>query len=146
MASHLIGIDLSPEMADRAGPLYDSMIVGDVSATLTELGPIADAVLCLGATYYFDDLTPFLIGAASSMKPGGWLLFSDYVAPEGCGLMSTIDGTFRYCRAPDLLRRQASEAGLVEVGYRHGISFGLPARFWCFAKAEVKRNRAVGAS
>ncbi|CAA7615487.1 class I SAM-dependent methyltransferase [Magnetospirillum sp. SS-4] len=133
-ARHLIGMDLSPAMAGRAERRYDRMIVGDMSESLAALGPVADAVVCGGAVYYRPDLSPFLAGAAAALKPGGFVLFSEFPAPDGAGTMATIGGTRRYCRDPEFLCGLAHSAGFTEMGFEHGISYGLPVRFWTFAR------------
>ncbi len=131
-AARLIGVDLSPDMAERAKPHYDTMMVGDMSAAMSGLGHPADVITCSGATYYLRDLAPFLHGAAAAIKPGGMLLFSDFSAPAGSGTMITAGGTRRYCHSPDLVRDLARQAGWSEAGFDIGISYSLPCRFWCF--------------
>ena len=133
-AKDLIGLELSPKMAAQAQRHYDRIIVGDMREALASLGPVADGIVCSGAVYYFHDLSAFLKGASAALKPGGTLLFSDFAAPEGQGVMVTVRGTKRYCRSPDLLRRLAEAAGLTETEYSIGLSYGLPVRFWCFTR------------
>lgn len=140
-AAVLIGSDLSSEMALRAQPHYDRMLVADMTEALTSLGMIADVVMCFGALYYSQDIAPFLAGAATALKPGGRLLFSDFAAPEREGVMVTIGGTRRFCRSPGLLRALAKAAGFAEVGCDHGLSYGLPVRYWHFVK---EHDGAVG--
>jgi len=134
-ARHLIGMDLSPAMARRAERRYDRVIVGEMSESLVALGPVADAVVCGGAVYYRPDLSPFLAGAAAALKPGGFVLFSEFPAPDGTEIMATIDGTRRYCRDPAFLCGLARSTGFTSMGFEHGISYGLPVRFWAFARS-----------
>ncbi|MBC7951037.1 MAG: methyltransferase domain-containing protein [Rhodospirillaceae bacterium] len=131
-ARHLTGIDLSHAMAERAKPHYDSIIVGDMVAVLAGMDRAADAVFCCGATYYLRDLLPFLRGAGAALKPGGLLMFSDFVAPKGGDTMVTAGGTKRYFRSTDLVRALAQEAGLVEIACDYGVSYRIPCRHWCF--------------
>ena len=131
-AAQLIGVDLSPDMAERAKPHYDTVTVGDMSDVMLELGHMADVITCSGATYYRPDLAPFLHSAAAALKPGGVLLFSDFSAPHGRGTMVTAGGTRRYCHSPDLVRDLARQAGLSEVGFDISVAFSVPCRIWCF--------------
>ena len=133
-ADNLIGIELSSGMAEIARHNYDNMIIGDMCVALNELGPIADGVFCSGAAYYFHDLTPFLRGAAGALKPGGFLMFTDFAAPDDAKVMVTIDGTKRHCRSPVLLREIAAISGFVVEGFHFSISYGLPVRIWRFIR------------
>ena len=135
-ASRLIGIDISPDMAAHARNLYDDVLVGDMVAVMASLGPIAHMIVCCGATYYLGEIGPFLASAASALKPGGRLLFSEITAPLGQGTMVTVGGTPRYCRSPDLIRDLAAKAGLTELGSDIGDNFTLPCRFWCFGNGK----------
>jgi len=134
-ASRLIGNDISPAMVEIARPRYDAMKQGDMVAILKGMEEIADVVTCAGAAYYLPDAAPLLAAAAGALRPGGQLIMTDYPAPEEMGPMVTCGGNRRHCRPPNLLRRLAAEAGLNEIGFVHALSYALPARIWCFAKA-----------
>lgn len=131
-AANLTGIDLSPDMAHQAVARYDRFMVGDMVERLTAIVCEADAVVCCGAVYYLDDVTPFLRAAAAALRPGGMLIFSDFAAPEGGGTRVTCGGTRRFCHAPDQVRAAAGLAGLAEIGVDFGTSYALPVRFWSF--------------
>lgn len=135
LAGRLTGIDLSDAMCATARSLgvYDEVITGDMVATLAAMPATADAVTCSGATYYLDDLAPFLDAARAALRPGGLLVFTDFPAPDGAGTLVTKGGTRRHCRAPDLVRAQAARAGLAERGAEYVFCFNLPAICWAFA-------------
>ncbi|TAN80090.1 MAG: methyltransferase domain-containing protein, partial [Magnetospirillum sp.] len=86
-AKTLIGVELSAGMAERARPLYDTMLVGDMNEAMLRLDGTADLVACCGALYYFEQASPFLGAAVKALAPGGLLIFSDYAAPDGRGVM-----------------------------------------------------------
>lgn len=131
-AANLIGLELSARMAERGQALYDSMMVGDMLESLPRLKGRADMVVCSGSTYYFEDLSPFIQVGAAALKPGGLLIFSDYAAPEGMGVMVTCGGTMRYCRSPERVRESAGRSGLIERGSEIVGIFRIPARIWVF--------------
>lgn len=133
-AKTLIGVELSAGMAERARPLYDTMLVGDMNEAMLRLDGTADLVACCGALYYFEQASPFLGAAVKALAPGGLLIFSDYAAPDGRGVMVTSGGTRRFCRSPDLMHELAAEAGLTHLGDDIVESYRLPARLWCFRR------------
>lgn len=134
LAAHMTGSDLSSHMMQRAAPIYDATIPGDMCAVLAQYPGMVELVVCSGATYYLTDLEPFVAGAARVLAPGGKVLFTDYAAPAGAGTLMTLGGTRRYCRAPDLVRGLAEAHGLTLDSHEPGLAFNLPCAYWSFAK------------
>lgn len=137
LAAHLTGIDLSAAMLARARGtnLYDHLIEGDMVTSLDKLERPADLILCSGATYYLDDLAPFLAAASRALRPGGRLFFSDHPARDGDPVMETIAGTPRYCRSAALVLDLARRHGLAPLHQVPGLAFTVPVYYWMLARA-----------
>ncbi|MDO8607224.1 MAG: methyltransferase domain-containing protein [Phaeospirillum sp.] len=131
-AAWLIGSDLSPDMlacAEATGS-YDQLICGDLFDILPGLS--ANMVVCLGSLYYFQDLDPVVAAAVAALQPGGYFAFTDF--PASRGVMRTIGGNMRYCRAPALVRETLAAHNFIEVSAEFGQSFGLLCIYWLFRK------------
>lgn len=138
LASRLVGIDLSTTMVARtqASGLYEQVVEGDMTASLAAMPHSADAIVCVGATYYLADLAPFLASCAMALKPGGLLLFTDYSAPAHLGTGATYGGNLRHCRSEAHIRALAAHAGLSEVATGCGLAFNTPCLYWGFRQAD----------
>ncbi len=134
-ALRLVGSDLSAAMVAQARLRggYDELIVGDLLETLPRLS--ADLLVSHGSLYHFEELGPVAAAAAASLGPGGWFAFTDYPAPEG--VMVTIGGNRRYCRAAQVVRDALASQGFVELASELALTFGLPCVYWLFRKGEA---------
>jgi predicted TPR repeat methyltransferase len=78
VASHLVGVDLSPRMlnqtAKRGG--YDELVCDDLLNFLGHSQRRFDLIVAADLVIYFGDLSSLLASAAYAMKPGGLLAFS----------------------------------------------------------------------
>jgi SAM-dependent methyltransferase len=75
---HFVGVDISPEMVERARALGlpdTTYVVGDLEA-LDDLRESAEAVLAVGLIDYLEDPADGLRRLAACLKPGGVLIVS----------------------------------------------------------------------
>jgi 2-polyprenyl-3-methyl-5-hydroxy-6-metoxy-1,4-benzoquinol methylase len=87
---NITGIDISPEQIERASQLakdagLDEVLgyrVADARQVLREEERQADVVLVLQALHHFDHVEETLELIARALRPGGLLIFDDYVGPS----------------------------------------------------------------
>lgn len=91
----LTGVDLSDGMLAKAreGGLYDELRCADLVDTLRQPGARWDMIVAGDTFPYVGALGDVFDGAAATLKPGGWLVFSTEAA-EGDGV--TLRGNGRY--------------------------------------------------
>lgn len=102
----MVGIDLSENMVDLASAkeLYADLYVGEAEAFLAchDEAPF-DLVTACDLMPYLGDLQPLVSGIASSLIPGGVLVFSTELLPEGehgaAGYRVTPHHRFAHSRA-----------------------------------------------
>ncbi|CAN5390569.1 tetratricopeptide repeat protein [soil metagenome] len=94
-ALRLTGVDLSEGMLGKArdGGLYDELRVADLTDTLRQPGARWDMIAAGDTFPYVGTLGDVFDGAAATLKPGGWFVFSTEAA-EGDGV--TLRGNGRY--------------------------------------------------
>jgi predicted TPR repeat methyltransferase len=78
LARRLVGVDLSPEMLDKARGrgLYDALIEAELTAFLRQYSASFDLVVVADTLVYFGDLAPPLAAAAGALRPGGRIVFN----------------------------------------------------------------------
>jgi SAM-dependent methyltransferase len=87
---NITGIDISPEQIDRASQLAKtagldhvlSYRVADARQVLREEAGQFDVVLVLQALHHFDRVEETMELIARALRPGGLLIFDDYVGPS----------------------------------------------------------------
>lgn len=115
-ARHLVGVDLSPRMIERARTRgdYDDLVVAELTAFLATRTAVYDLIVSADTLVYFGRLEPVLTGAAVALRPAGWLAFTverleeDVATADGFHL----DPSGRYRHAEAYLRRVLAEVGM----------------------------------
>jgi predicted TPR repeat methyltransferase len=77
-AAHLTGVDLSPEMVEKARTrgIYDQLEVAEITCWLAQNSDDYDLIVACDTLIYFGELTPVMQGARSRLKDGGVFAFS----------------------------------------------------------------------
>lgn len=78
LASSLTGVDLSSRMLKKAEKksVYDKLEEAELTEYMHAATKCFDVVLCVDTLVYFGDLSAALSGAANTLVPDGWLLFT----------------------------------------------------------------------
>lgn len=117
----LVGNDLAPRMLERTSdrrvggrPVYDEVAEADFATFLAARPAEFDAVVAADALIYVGDLRPVFTAAATSLRPGGWLIATLERA--------TSDRASAAGFAPDLTGRYLHDdawlhAALVDAGF-----------------------------
>ena len=111
-AKRLIGVDLSPEMVERAKTtgVYDALEVAEITEWLARPNDNTfDLVVACDTFIYFGDLRQVLAPAAKRVRPGGALAFTVELG-EGDSFRLTDSG--RYAHTAAHIRAAAADAGL----------------------------------
>jgi len=89
-ARRLVGVDLSPEMLQKAAArkLYNELIVGELTVFVGLVVAAWDVIISADTLVYFGDLAPVMAAARRGLRPGGHLVFTleragDAEAPAG---------------------------------------------------------------
>ena len=118
-ADDMIGIDLSPRMAElaRATGLYREVLVADVVAGLRQQPPAQfDLAIAADVAIYLHDLVPPILEAARVLTAGGLLAFTvETHAGEGVMLGQGL----RYAHGADYVRACLQHSGLRELALDH---------------------------
>lgn len=128
LACRLEGVDLSPQMLDRARDkgLYDVLACEDLLAWLRSRPGHYDLIAASGVLILFGDLGPVLAAAASSLKPSGLFLFTLY---RGEGEQVTVRENLHFAHGRGHVEQRAGEAGLAVSLFEeviHEYHDGLP--------------------
>lgn len=110
-AARLTGVDLSPEMLERARArgIYDRLEQGEITAWLDSHDETFDLILSCDCLIYFGDLTTITRMAARRLPPGGVFVLS---MERGGKYPYFLSDTGRYTHHPDHVREVAKAAGL----------------------------------
>jgi predicted TPR repeat methyltransferase len=118
-ADDIIGIDLSPRMAElaRATGLYREVLVADVLAGLRQQPPAQfDLAIAADVAIYLHDLAPVFAETAWVLAAGGLLAFTvETHAGEGVVLGQGL----RYAHGADYVRACLQHSGLRELSIDH---------------------------
>ncbi|MBI3675872.1 MAG: methyltransferase domain-containing protein [Proteobacteria bacterium] len=114
LAAELHGIDLSPAMIEksRARAIYDQLNVGDLQSALSE-GDRYDLILAADTLVYLGDLAAVFEGAALSLVPGGFFLFT---VEKQDGDDYALGPKRRWRHSQSYLRAEAAQAGFDVAG------------------------------
>ncbi|MFO1425027.1 MAG: tetratricopeptide repeat protein [Candidatus Competibacteraceae bacterium] len=114
-ARHLVGVDLSPRMIERARTRgdYDDLVVAELTAFLAARTEAYDLIVSADTLVYFGRLEPVLAAAAGALRPDGWLAFTvERVEDAETGDGFRLDPSGRYRHAETYLRRVLAEVGM----------------------------------
>lgn len=113
-ANHLVGVDLSPKMVDkaRAGGVYDDLNVSELTEHMRQQSERYDLIVSADTLVYFGDLVPVFHAAARALRPNGILIFTleradDHV--ESTGYRLNPHG--RYSHPQDFVETSLQAAG-----------------------------------
>jgi predicted TPR repeat methyltransferase/Tfp pilus assembly protein PilF len=114
-ARHLVGVDLSPRMLDKARERggYDELVTAELTAFLLTRPQAYDLIVSTDTLVYFGALEAVLTAAATALRPDGWLVFTAEAAtgdtpPDGF----RINRSGRYSHTTEYLRQTLVGAGL----------------------------------
>lgn len=113
-ARRLVGVDLSGGMLGRARSkgVYTELTKGELTTFLSS-GPQAwDAIICADTLCYFGDLAEVMQAAASSLRPGGVLVFTVEALADDASDQASIQHSGRYAHGRAHLDRVTASAGL----------------------------------
>jgi predicted TPR repeat methyltransferase len=125
-ARHLVGVDLSPKMLQKARARgYDRLVAAELAAFLSAAPAAFDLVASSDTLVYFGDLGEVLAAARRALRSGGRLVFTlehtfnEQDAPEGY----CIQPHGRYAHTQSYAREALADAGfdvveIVEVQLR----------------------------
>lgn len=103
LARTLVGVDLSPNMLEkaRARAIYDALEAGELTAALLTRHAAVDLAIAADVLVYIGDLGPVFSSVAKALRPGGWFAFSVETAQPGEGDGYTLRRTGRYAHERD---------------------------------------------
>jgi predicted TPR repeat methyltransferase len=122
MSARLIGVDLSNVMLAKARErgCYDQLHEAELTAFLSRLGATVDAVVSADTLCYFGDLSGAFAAAASSLTPGGVLVFT--VEALGAGEREiALNHHGRYAHTRAYVERALPEAGFTVRSIAHEV-------------------------
>ena len=112
-AQHLVGVDLSSGMLQRAQErgCYDELLLADAAQHLQlRAGPV-DAIVAADVFIYIGDLQAVFAGVRRVLSPGGWLALSAEEAPDAVDF--ELRPSSRYAQSERYLRALAAANGLL---------------------------------
>jgi predicted TPR repeat methyltransferase len=111
-ARRLVGIDLSPEMIERAKTtdIYDALDVAEITEWLAHAGDASfDLVVACDTLIYFGDLRQVVVPAAARLRAGGTVAFT---VERSAGDAYALTDSGRYAHSEAHIREAAAAAGL----------------------------------
>ena len=114
-ARHLVGVDLSPRMIERARTRsdYDELVVAELTAFLAARTAVYDLIVSADTLVYFGRLEPVLTAAAAALRPGGRLAFTVERLEEAATADGfRLDPSGRYRHAEAYVRRVLTGVGM----------------------------------
>lgn len=113
-ARHLIGVDLSPAMTERAEQrdVYDELIVAELNGYLQSRPACFDLIASADTLVYFGDLDEVLRSAATALRPGGRVVFTLEHAGDLVDAGFRINPHGRYSHSESYVRLMVEKADL----------------------------------
>jgi predicted TPR repeat methyltransferase len=124
LVKHLVGVDLSPKMLDRARErgVYDELFEAELTAFFLQAASAYHAITCVDTFCYFGDLSEAARAAINALKPEAWFIFTLEKHQE-----SDSDQDFRlnlhgrYSHTEAYARKVLSDAGFRVHGIDNAI-------------------------
>ncbi|MEN8183648.1 MAG: tetratricopeptide repeat protein [Myxococcota bacterium] len=134
LARHLVGVDLSPKMLDKARDRggYDELVEAELTAYLESHPQAFDIVVAADVVLYFGRLDALARALRSSLRPGGGVVFTVEAGTNDARGWALGDGG-RYTHHPTYLRRVLEDADLQVrelVDDRLRYELGAEVRGW----------------
>lgn len=103
---HLVGVDISPNMIERATArnCYDELVVSELTAFLHWRVRAFDAVISADTLVYFGALEPVLAAAHGSLRDAGWLIFTLEALEAGADEQYRLEAHGRYSHSEAYVR------------------------------------------
>ena len=119
-AARLDGIDLSPEMIEkaRARGIYDSLEVAEITDWLNRAQTEFNLIVACDCLVYFGDLEPVAQCVATRLKAGGYFAFT---VERGENYPLNLADSGRFTHHPDHIRDVAAKTGLKLVRMEEGF-------------------------
>ncbi|AIF48228.1 methyltransferase [Dyella japonica A8] len=136
-AAHLVGVDLSPGMVEKARARggYDELAVAELTAYLERHPQQYDLVLSADTLVYFGDLQQVVAAAHAALRPGGWLGFTlealEALDAADDRVELTPSGRYRHSRRH--VQRVLDDAGFTDARIEGDVlrrEGGQPVRGW----------------
>jgi len=115
-AKHLVGVDLSLSMLDkaRAKSVYDDLKLGDVAAVLREYTDEFDLALCTDVMIYVGSLDPLFAAAWAALKRDALFAFTTEIH-DAEGFI--LDKSGRYLHSRSYVETVAAAHGFATVHF-----------------------------
>ena len=115
-AKHLVGVDLSSGMIEKARLRggYDELEVAELTRYLQTHPDAYDVVLSADTLVYFGQLQDVLCAAHNALRPDGWLAFS-LEAAQGDDDRADLSPSGRYQHTRQYVERVVKAAGFADV-------------------------------
>jgi predicted TPR repeat methyltransferase len=113
LARRLVGVDLSPEMLDKARQrgLYDALVEAELTTFLAQNAAAFDLIVVADTLVYFGDLATPLQAMAGALRPAGRVAFNLERDGEDHPAGYRLNQYGRYVHGEGHLRRRLAEAG-----------------------------------
>jgi predicted TPR repeat methyltransferase len=118
MARHLVGVDLSKSMVEkaRARAVYDELVVEELSQFMRSRPNTFDVVASADTLVYFGALEEPLGAARQCLRPGGILVFTvERLDPTVSDVRYRLETHGRYSHSEGYVREAAAGAGFTTV-------------------------------
>ena len=118
VARHLVGVDLSPGMLDKARKrnIYDDLVLGDVTLALSASPAAYDLILAADVFVYIGDLQCVFELVYLALRPGGMFAFSTESTDQVDQYELRVSG--RYAHAAKYISSLAKGVALDEVSVK----------------------------
>jgi predicted TPR repeat methyltransferase len=112
LCSHLVGVDLSPKMIERARErgCYDELVAAELTTFLHRRPRAFDAVVCVDTLVYFGALEQVFAAANESLRDAGWLIFTLEALDPGATDRYRLELHGRYAHSENYVRNTLATA------------------------------------
>ena len=135
-ASTLVGVDLSPEMLERAAERggYDELVEGELVAFLNGRPAACELLTTADTLCYFGRLDPFAAAARVALSAGGWVAFTVEARDDAAGEPDfKLHHHGRYSHRRSYVQDVLAAAGFADITIRETVLRNenkAPVRGW----------------